>query len=123
MIGNIMKFQQIHPEIDVAVITLPFIGKGSFIKASQVLNENRILSKEYPEQYKVFKDTLKKGLHEALNMVLQNQSLANLSEFVGLKEDAKWKEIVRLELKILRSDNRFTQLVEIFHELFGEIEN
>ncbi|MFX0559947.1 glycosyltransferase family 2 protein [Tepidibacillus infernus] len=123
MIGNIVKFQQIHPDIDVAVISLPFIGKGSFVKASQVLHEYRTLSNQYPEQNKTFRDTLKKGLQAALKMFLENRSLVNLSEFVGLKDDEKWKETVLSELKILRSDDRFKRLVKVFDELFGDIEN
>lgn len=116
MIRNIIKFQQMHSEIDVAVISLPFINKGSFIIASEVLDDYQKLSIDSPNEYELFKNTLLKALHEALKLCLEEKSLDTLPKRC-ISNSIEIQKKLLFEATSIRSSKKYPSLITVFDEL------
>lgn len=117
-IDNYLKFFRQHPNFDVGVMCLAWIGKSRF-EINDLIGEFKKLNRENPEQYVNFS----KGLIELFNGVLvclsEKKRITDLLSYSEMKSDINKMELMVKEKKKLAMEKKAEKLVKTMDYLLN----
>lgn len=116
---NIITIQTIHPEIDTAVLTLPFVNQGSYIVASHIIAEYNDLSVTSPESYYSFKRFIVESLQTIPKLCIAHNDYTILpfQQLIVQQMENKQKHTLQSEVNSLRSFEKYHYLIHYFDSI------
>lgn len=116
---NIITIQTIHPEIDTAVLTLPFVNQGSYIVASHIIAEYNDLSISAPKSYQSFKRFIVESLFTIPKLCIAHMDYTILpfQQLIVQQMDKEKVQTLQSEVNSLRSFEKYQYLIHYFDSI------
>ena len=111
-INNYLTFFTKHPNFDVGVMALAWIGKKSYIQINEIITEYYQATEEYPEMLTYMTKGFNTLFHAVFVCLSEKRKVTNLLSASGIENDLEWKESMLNERERLISENKGSKLVE-----------
>ncbi|MBP3041694.1 glycosyltransferase family 2 protein [Bacillaceae bacterium Marseille-Q3522] len=110
-INNYLTFFKQHPNFDVGVMALVWIGK-SYFEVNEIITEHYQITEESQEMLTYMTRGFHALFYQIFKNLHENRKVTNLLLASGIENDLQWKEFMFNEREKLINENKGTKLVE-----------
>lgn len=116
---NYKYFFTRHPEFDVGVQSLCWIGKNMF-EVNELVVEYKAMILQYPLQYLNLVQAFQILFENILTLLIHDMPVKNLMNVSETMLDEHWKNAFLTELNLLRSSKEYTKLLTLMEWLISK---
>ncbi|WHX98457.1 glycosyltransferase [Neobacillus sp. DY30] len=111
-INNFLIFLNKHPNFDVGVMALAWLGKKGYIQINEIITEFYQVSNEHPDMLTYMTKGFNALFNSVFRLMSENRKVTKLLNDSGIENDLVWKESIFNERDRLISQNKGRKLIE-----------